>query len=279
MKVTVAKSSGFCFGVKRAIDVAFKSASRGKQVEMLGDIVHNHDVVRKINSCGIKTVKRLTKGLGKILLIRAHGAAVATFERAKKNGYEIVDATCPMVKEIHHIATKKEAQGYSVIVIGDRKHDEVLGILGQLRNKAIVVDCKHPLPVSKLRRISKAVAVVQSTQNIERVLPLVEKLKEYIPDIEFCNTICQPTRVKQKEIRSMPLANDLMLVIGSHHSANTKRLYEISLSLNKCTYWVENIADLDKKWFQGIDSVGITAGASTPHEITEEVAQYIRDNF
>ena len=279
MKVTIAKSAGFCFGVKRAIEVAFQSVTHGKRVEMLGDIVHNNDVVSKINNAGIKTVSKLRNGKNKILLIRAHGAALKTFEKAKKLGYEVIDATCPMVKEIHHIVSKKEKDGYAIIIIGDKKHDEVQGIVGQLKSRAVVVDSRHPLPVSRLKKMKKAAVVVQSTQNIDRVLPLVEELKKYIHDLEFCNTICQPTRVKQKEIRSMPIENDLILVIGSKHSANTKRLYEISSSLNKNTHWIESLHELNSKWFKGIHSVGITAGASTPQEVTMLIAEKVKKIF
>ena len=276
MKVTLAKSAGFCFGVKRALSIAFATVEKGKIVEMLGDIVHNDDVVRQINGAGIKKIRSLHRSGNKTLLIRAHGASLKTFERAKQLGYDIVDATCPMVKEIHAIAKRLESDGRRVIIIGDKKHDEVLGIVGQLKHKAIVVDTKEPIPLNRIKAIKKAGVVVQSTQNIETVMRIVGALKKHIKDLKFCNTICRPTQVKQGEVRSIPLCNDIVVVIGSRNSANTKRLYEIAYSLNRRTYRVQSKKDIDPAWFEGVSSVGITAGASTPDEITADIAKYIK---
>jgi 4-hydroxy-3-methylbut-2-enyl diphosphate reductase len=279
MKVIIAKSAGFCSGVKRAIGIAFSSATKGKPVEMLGDIVHNEEAVSAINDAGIIKVNRLSSGRGKVLLIRAHGAPTATYEKAKSLGYEVVDATCPMVKEIHRVATKHEDAGYSIVIIGDKQHDEVLGILGQLKYKALILDCEGELPIKVLRKMDRVAIVVQSTQNVDKVLPLVEKIKEYARDVKFCNTICMPTKIKQREIRSLPNVCDVVLVIGSRHSANTKRLFEISSSINKKTFWVDNFTQLKAKWFDDTKCVGITAGASTPREAIAAVADYVKINF
>ncbi len=277
MKINVAKSAGFCFGVKRALKIALHTAEHKKNVCMLGDIVHNEDVVRTIAEAGIKKINRLASGKGKTLLIRAHGTSKETFKKAKKMGYTIVDATCLMVKEIHKIAIKKERPGYKIIVIGDKKHDEVKGITGQLKKKAMVVDSLKSLPSeATLKKYKKAAVVVQSTQNIEEVEKIIEKLKIHIQRLEFFNTICQPTSSKQQEARTLSLNNDIMLVIGSRTSANTKRLYEISKSLNKKSYWIQSQKDLKKNWFSGIKAVGITAGASTPNKTTKEVVEKIK---
>jgi len=277
MKVNLAKSAGFCFGVKRALNIAFDTVKKNKTVEMLGDIVHNDDVVRQINGAGIKKIRNLRRGKNKTLLIRAHGASLKTFEQAKKLGYDVVDATCPMVKEIHAIAKRMENTGRRVIIVGDKKHDEVLGIVGRLKNKVLVVDADGPVPAGRIQTIKKAGVVVQSTQNIEKVMKIVATLQKHIKDLEFCNTICRPTRVKQSEVRKIPLCNDIVIVIGSRNSANTKRLYEISRSLNHRTYWVQSKKDIDLNWFKGVKSVGVTAGASTPDEVTADIAQYIRE--
>lgn len=275
MRISLAKSAGFCFGVKRAIDIALKTAAPGNNVYMLGDIVHNEDVVEQISRAGIKKVKRLTSGKNRILLVRAHGIAIATLKKAQNLGYRIVDATCLMVKEIHRIARNKERQGYAIIVIGDKSHDEVLGITGQLKNKAIIVDGIKKMPWPKIKRVKKACIVVQSTQNIEKVEKIVGVLRQHIPEIAFFNTICRPTRIKQKEIRILPKKNDLMVVIGSKNSANTRRLYEISKSLNKHTFWVQSKKEINPRWFRGKKTVGITAGASTPDYTTREIIEYI----
>jgi len=276
MKINMARSAGFCFGVKRALDIAFDTAAAHDKVTMLGDIVHNEDVVRQIRKAGIKKILALGPGSGKILLIRAHGASRAIVRAARRLGYKIVDATCPMVKEIHKIARDMERKGYKIVIIGDKKHEEVEGITGQLKNKALVIDASKAIPAEALRGIEKACVVAQSTQNLEKTLRIVSALKRHIKDLKFFNTICRPTRMKQEEIREMPRENDVMLIIGSKKSANTKRLYEISRSLNKKSYWCQSGRDIEPEWFKGAASVGVTAGASTPNSTIAEVLKILR---
>ena len=276
MKINLAKSAGFCFGVKRAIGIALEVADHEKNVYMLGDIVHNEEVVSQIEKAGIKKIKQLHHVKNKILLIRAHGIDQSTYRKALALGYKIIDATCPMVKEIHRIAQDMEKQGYKIIVIGDRRHNEVHGIIGQLKNKAIVIDNQKNIPLKTIRKTKRACVVAQSTQNIENVLAIVTRLKNHIPDLKFFNTICRPTRLKQEEIKTLPLTNDLIIIIGSKASANTKRLYQISKALNKRSYWVNSKKEIRKNWLKGINSVGVTAGASTPSSTTQEIIGYIR---
>lgn len=274
MKINVAKSAGFCFGVKRALEIALDTTKSGTKVEMLGDIVHNEYVVREIREAGVKKIKRLGKGTNKILLIRAHGASEEIYEKASKLGYTIVDATCPMVKEIHKIARTSKKEGCEIIIIGDKMHDEIRGIVGQLRGKAIVIDSIKRIPLTKVKRFKKACVVVQSTQNLEKTLAIVEVLKRHIKELKFFDTICKPTRTKQKEIKAMPLKNDVMIIIGSKTSANTKRLYQISKSLNKRSYWIQSRDEVKPEWFQNAQSVGVMAGASTPGYTTKSIIEY-----
>jgi len=278
MQIKLAKSAGFCFGVKRALDIALKTSRSKSKVYMLGDIVHNEDVVKRIENAGIKKLKRLKRTKNGILLIRAHGASVSIFKKALSLGYKIIDATCPMVKEIHKIAKEMEKRNYKIIVIGDRNHDEVRGIIGQLKKKAIVIDNLTKIPINKIKGIQKACILVQSTQNLDKTLRTVDILKRYIPDIAFFNTICKPTRTKQEEIKAMPLENDSMIIIGSKNSANTKRLYEISHSLNRKTWWVNSKKDIKPSWFENNRSIGVTAGASTPQDIIEDILNFIRES-
>ncbi len=275
MKINVAKSAGFCFGVKRALKIALDTSKTGSKVEMLGDIVHNEDVVKEIKKAGVGKIRRLRKGDNKILLIRAHGASEEIYEKASNLGYTIVDATCPMVKEIHKIAKISKKEGCEVIIIGDKKHDEVRGIMGQLQDKAVVIDSIKKIPLTKLKKVKKACVVVQSTQNMDKTIPIVDILKKHINDLKFFNTICRPTRVKQKEIKAMPLKNDVIIIIGSRTSANTKRLYQIAKSLNKRSYWIQSRDEIKKSWFSNTQSVGIMAGASTPDYTTKDVIKYI----
>jgi 4-hydroxy-3-methylbut-2-enyl diphosphate reductase len=276
MKINLAKSAGFCFGVKKAITLALETAKTKAPVFMLGDIVHNEEVVQQIQETGIKKISRLTSGKGKTLLIRAHGCSRHTLEQALKLGYKIIDATCPMVKEIHQIARKLEDSGYQIIIIGDKQHDEVQGIVGQLRSKAIVIDKLQNMPLARIKKIKNAGIVVQSTQNLNNVLAILKLLRKYIPKIDFYNTICNPTRIKQNEVKAMPRKNSVMIIIGSKTSANTKRIYEISKSLNPNSYWVRSAAEIKKTWLNYAKNVGITAGASTPESSIEKVIAKIK---
>ncbi len=276
MKINLAKHAGFCFGVKRAISIALETSQAGRKVHMLGDIVHNEDVARQIRKTGVKKITRLGRGKGKILLVRAHGAGIRLLEQATSKGYAIVDATCPMVKEIHRIVIGGECRGYKIIVIGDNKHDEVQGIIGHTKNGAIVIDSLQNIPWAKLIKIEKACVVAQSTQNMEKVSKIVGALKPCFRELKFFNTICRPTRIKQQEIKNMPAKNDVMVIIGSKNSANTRRLYEISKSLNKRTYWVGSKEELKSSWFRKAKTAGVTSGASTPEASTRGVIERIK---
>lgn len=276
MRINVAKSAGFCFGVKRAIELALKAASNERDVRMLGDIVHNEEVVKQINKAGIKRIKTLSEGKGKTLLIRAHGAASNIYKKAEKLGYKIIDATCPMVKEIHNIGKDLEKKGYKIIIIGDKKHAEVIGIKGHLKNTPLVIDKITGIPLEKIKKIKKACILAQSTQNIEKVTEIVKLIQEQVKNTRFFNTICGPTRQKQTEIKRLPKENDLVIIIGSKTSANTKRLYNISKSFNRNTYWVQSDKDLKAAWFKHARSVGVTAGASTPDYTTDRVIKKIK---
>lgn len=275
MKITIDSSAGFCFGVRRALTLALNAAVSSKNIVMLGDIVHNEDVVRSINRAGIKKINRLGRGKGKTLLIRAHGASLNTLRDARRHGYTILDATCPMVKEIHAIAKKMEKQGYTLVIIGDKNHDEIKGIKGQLLVSPLVIEAPGKIHWKQLKGTRKVAIVAQSTQTEENVSSIVGLLKKKIKNVAFFNTICLPTRLKQEKMKALPAKNDLMLVIGSKTSANTRRLYELSRKFNPATFWVQSHRDIKQEWFKGKKKVGITAGASTPQETIEAVVRQV----
>ncbi|MFH0935408.1 MAG: 4-hydroxy-3-methylbut-2-enyl diphosphate reductase [Candidatus Omnitrophota bacterium] len=275
MKISLSKSAGFCVGVKRAIDIALRAAKSYKNVYMLGDIVHNEAVSEKMAQAGIKKTKRLLPGKDRVFLVRAHGVPLDIVKKAKLLGYKIIDATCPMVKQIHRIVHRMENRDYKIIIIGDHKHDEVQGIKGQLESRAIVIQDYKNIPLKKIRKIKKACAVAQSTQDTRQTLKIIGKLKKYIPDLKFFDTICSATKIRQEEITIMPAQKDLMIIIGSRSSANTKRLYEISKSINKKSYWINSRAEIQRDWFNNAKEVGITAGASTPKETIRSIVDYI----
>lgn len=276
MKIKLAKSAGFCFGVKRAINIALETAASKQPTYMLGDIVHNEEVVNNMRKAGIKKIESLSSGKGKILLISAHGTSKKIFNLAKRAGFKIVDATCPMVREIQKTASSMELEGFRIIIIGDKNHDEVRGIAGQLKSRATVIEDIEALDLCHLKGIPKAAVVAQSTQKLDKVLEIVEAIKDKVKEVRFFNTICKPTTLRQEEIRRMPLENDCILIIGSKNSANTKRLYEIAKSLNPSSYWINGKKEIKKEWFKDVSSVGITSGASTPDSTTEGVIKFLK---
>ena len=276
MEINLAKTAGFCLGVKRAIKIALETAEKDTPVEMLGNIVHNEEVIKQVSEKGIQKVSELSSGKEKTIIIRAHGAEKKIFEDAEKLGYSIVDATCPMVTEIHNIVKKMETSGYKIIIIGDENHAEVKGIAGQLSEKPFIISSRDSIPYPEIDRIKKAAIVIQSTQMIENAAEIHEALKPCIAELKFFNTICKTTKSKQAEIKTLPLENDVIIIIGSKTSANTNRLYQISKSLNENTYQVMSEKEIDPSWFKGAKKVGVSAGASTPDEAIERVVDYLK---
>lgn len=277
-KVNVARSSGFCFGVRRAIDISRDLSGKNKKIYVLGDIVHNSFVVEELEKKGIKKIKKLTPRKDATLIIRAHGAPKSVFLRARKMGYKVVDATCPKVRDIYKIAKRLEKKR-KLIIIGDRDHDEVKGIAGQLSRKPIIVGSPAEVRPGLFSRVHKAAVVTQSTQSFENISRVMEKLLEIIPDISLHDTTCRITKVKQEEIKSIALNNDIVFVVGSMTSANTGRLYEIAKSLNRNTFRIESAKDLLMPRGARALNIGIMAGASTPDEITGEIVKRIQEIF
>lgn len=275
MRIKVAKSAGFCFGVKRATKVALDTLKKEENVFILGDIVHNKQVIDDLRKNGIKLISKLKKHKNATLIIRAHGEPKKVYQKAKELGFVIIDATCPMVKEIHNIAVNLEKEKYKIIIIGDRNHEEVIGIAGQLKSRPVVVQNTNDITQIKFAEYDKIAIITQSTQEIEHVLNIVKIIKSRFKNTTFVNTICNPTKYKQKEIKLLSKSNNLVLVIGSKNSANTKRLFEISKQINHKTYWIESKKEIKSDWLKGAKRVGITAGASTPDITIRETIEYL----
>lgn len=274
MRIRVAKSAGFCFGVRRAINIALEAAGKERDVYMLGEIVHNEFVVAQIEQAGIRIVDEIRDIDDGVLLLRAHGSVPELYQEAEAKGLRVVDATCPMVLEIHRIAQMLEQEGYQVVIIGDQNHDEVRGIAGQVREARVI---SSPADVAKWpKRFGRLGVVVQSTQNLENVQGILAELVRFCRELRFVNTICRPTADHQNEIRQMPRENDCMIIVGSYTSANTRRLTELSTAINPRTYQVQSSAELRPEWFDAVETVGISAGASTPDTIIRDVIAAIR---
>ena len=275
MKILLAKNAGYCFGVRDAVDMAYDTAKEHGDVCMLGHIVHNENVVNDLDKAGAKVVDSLDKvPEGRPVLLRAHGTHVDIWKEAKQKNMNIVDATCPLVRDIHDEIKQLEADGRKIIIIGDHGHDEVVGIASQVKNPMIVAT---PEEAIKLRKTKRAGVVSQSTQTIENVQEIVNILMNKVVDLRFINTICFPTKRNQEQIKELSEKCDVMFVIGSFTSANSKRLTDLSKERNKRSYQVTCALDINEKWLEDCNVVGISAGASTPDNIIEEVLDRIKE--
>ena len=274
MKILVAKDAGYCFGVRDAVNLAQKSGQDYEAVYMLGDIVHNESVVEDLSKAGSIVVNSLDDiPKDKPVLFRAHGTDPKVWKDAQKKKLNIIDATCPLVTDIHEEIKILESENRIPIIIGDHNHDEVIGIAAQVKNGIIISNVEE---ARSLRKMKRAGVVSQSTQMIENVQNIINVLMEKVYDLRFVNTICFPTRRNHEQIKELAGICDLMIVIGSFTSANSKRLTKLSLARNKNSYQVMDGNDIDIKWFNNIESVGISAGASTPDKIIQQVIHKIQ---
>ena len=273
MQITVAKRAGYCFGVRDAVNMAHSAAEKHGEVYMLGSIVHNEKVVSDLEKSGAKIVKSLDDvPENSPILFRAHGTVPQLWEDAKKKDMNIIDATCPLVYEIHHEVKKLSKNGRKIIVIGDHGHDEVIAIASQVEKSIIVSSADE---ARSLKKMKKAGVVCQSTQAIENVQGIINVLMEKVFDLHFVNTICFPTKRNHTEVKELAKNHDVMIIIGSFTSANSKRLTELSTEINKNSYQVTDASDLKLEWFENKNRIGISAGASTPDYLIKEVKRGI----
>ena len=269
MKIIVAQDAGYCFGVRQAVDQAYKTAKEYGDVYMLGHIVHNEHVVKDLEKSGTKVVESLDDvPEGKPLLFRAHGTEPNIWETAKEKNLNIIDATCPLVTEIHEEVKQLEKDGRSIIIIGDHGHDEVIGIASQVEKPIIISNAEE---ASQLRKMKRAGVVSQSTQMIENIQEIFNVLLTKVGDLQFVNTICFPTKRNHEQIKKLSEIADVMLIIGSFTSANSKRLTQLALERNPNSYQVTDVGDIKTEWFTDVETVGISAGASTPDNIIQDV--------
>ena len=274
MKIFLARDAGYCFGVRDAVNLAYDTAEARGEVYMLGTIVHNERVIENLSNSGAKVVESLDDvPEDKPILFRAHGTAPELWKKADKKKLNLVDATCPLVTEIHDEIKKLEEEGRRTIIIGDHGHDEVVAIAAQVRNPIIIANVDE---AKALRKMKKAGVVSQSTQMIENVQEIMSVLMEKVFDLRFVNTICFPTRRNHEQIKELAVQCDVMIVIGSFTSANSKRLTQLALERNKRSYQVTTAEELDMSWFNDCETVGISAGASTPDEIINDVVKHIK---
>ena len=277
-EVILAKSAGFCFGVKRAMDTVYEQTGK-KNVYTFGPIIHNEEVVKDLEKKGvfvINTMEELDDITEGTVIIRSHGVSSAVYEALRKKGVEIVDATCPFVLKIHNIVKQESANGKQIVIIGNEKHPEVEGIMGWSKTQVHVVDTVEKAQNLQLDPQREVCIVSQTTFNYNKFKELVEIISEKGYNIIIRNTICNATEERQTEAREIAKRVDAMIVVGGSSSSNTRKLYEICKNECKDTYYIQTLNDLDMTSLGKADCIGITAGASTPNNIIQEVYTNIR---
>lgn len=275
MEITVAKSAGFCFGVQRAVDSVYKELEENSgKIYTFGPIIHNEQVVEDLNKRGIEvidTVEQLKKIKEGTVVIRSHGVAKEIYDILEQQKFKMVDATCPFVKKIHNIVLDESNNGKTIIIIGNDNHPEVEGIKGWVNGEVIVINKEEQIEKLSLPEQTKACIVSQTTFNHNKFKYLVEIIRKKGYDITVVNTICNATHVRQVEAQKISSKVDGMIVIGGKNSSNTQKLYDICRNECENTFYVQTVKDLNLHELKSLKSIGITAGASTPKNIIEEV--------
>ena len=285
MNVELARTAGFCFGVKRAVDTVYQQIEqyRGEKIFTYGPIIHNEEVIKDLRSHGVEVLndeEELKTADADVVVIRSHGVAKYIYDILEERGITCVDATCPFVKKIHKIVAEKSTEGSYIIIIGNSEHPEVQGIRGWAGEQVTVVQTPEDAERFELPDKDQKVCIVaQTTFNYNKFKELVEIISKKRYDIVVLNTICNATKERQTEARQIAARVDAMVVIGDERSSNTQKLFEICKEECLNTYYIQTLDDLDINQLRSVESVGITAGASTPNKIIEEVQNNVRINF
>ena len=285
MNVELAKTAGFCFGVKRAVDTVYQQIEqyRGEKIFTYGPIIHNEEVIKDLRSHGVEVLndeEELKTADADVVVIRSHGVAKYIYDILEERGITCVDATCPFVKKIHKIVAEKSAEGSYIVIVGNGEHPEVQGIRGWAGEQVTVVQTPEDAERFELPDKDQKVCIVaQTTFNYNKFKELVEINSKKRNDIVVLNTICNATKERQNEARQLAARVDAMVVIGDKRSSNTQKLFEICKEECLNTYYIQTLDDLDINQLRSVESVGITAGASTPNKIIEEVQNNVRINF
>ena len=282
MKVELAKSAGFCFGVEKAVNTVYEEAKKENEiVYTLGPIIHNEEVVKDMKKRGVEAVKiedldSLPKGT---VIIRSHGVSREVYNFVKNSGHRVVDATCPFVKKIHAIVSVQSGKGKTVVIIGNPDHPEVMGIKGWGDKNTYAVENIEQFINLGLKKDEEIIIVAQTTFNHKKFQEIIDKISLLGYDVRCFNTICNATQERQAEAKKIASNVDAMIVIGDKKSSNTGKLVEICQEECKNTVFIQTLEDLDYSALLSVDSVGITAGASTPKHIIEEVQNIVRSKF
>ncbi len=269
MEILIAKSAGFCFGVKRATQMAFDAADNYQSLQSLGPLIHSPQMVKKLEEHGIRVCKRVEEVDGEAIVVRSHGVTAEEFAALKVCGKTIVDATCPFVTKAQEYAAELSREGYLLVLVGDAHHPEVQGILSYAGGEVVIVaSSAEANEIPKNRKIG---IIAQTTQSIENFRAIVGVCLEKTRQLKIFNTICDATSVRQEEAVNIAEQVDLMLVVGGYNSANTTRLAGLCREKGTLTYHIETAGEIDPRWFDDVQRVGLTAGASTPQFLIDEI--------
>ena len=273
-KIIVTQNAGFCFGVERATKIAFDAAREHEDdIYTLGPIIHNPQVVSDLESEGVIAKNDLNEINDGTVIIRSHGVTSDVMAEVARRNLNVLDATCPYVKKAQKNAERLSGEGYAVLIVGDAKHPEVQGIVSYVKGEVFVAASVDDL--KEMPDFKKIGIVAQTTQSHDNFNKIVNACVEMAEDVNVCNTICGATGVRQEESVELAGKVDCMIVIGGFSSANTKRLTDLCLAIQPNTHHVETVLDLEESWFESAERVGITAGASTPSEIIEDVRKKV----
>ncbi|MCX8075955.1 MAG: 4-hydroxy-3-methylbut-2-enyl diphosphate reductase [Aquificaceae bacterium] len=280
-EILIAEHAGFCFGVRRAINLAEESLSTmepGKELYSMGPLIHNPQEVKRLEEKGLRMLTH-EDGLSQnsVVLVRSHGIPPQKERELLSKGVRIVDATCPFVKAVHEAVVKLSKEGYFVVLIGEKEHPEVVGTLGYLQEcggRGVVVESRDDL--REVLGKDKVGIVAQTTQNEQFFKEVVGEIALWAREVKIINTICNATSERQEDVYRLTPQVDVMIVVGGKNSGNTRRLYQIAKSLNPNSYHIETSEELKKEWFNGVRKVGITAGASTPDWVIQSVVHRVK---
>ncbi|MDD2959852.1 MAG: 4-hydroxy-3-methylbut-2-enyl diphosphate reductase [Lachnospiraceae bacterium] len=284
MEVIVARTAGFCFGVRKAVEKVYDQVETGiKPIYTYGPIIHNEEVVKDLEKKGVRIIQNeeelaeITEGT---VIIRSHGVPKRIYDLIGSQGLRLVDATCPFVKKIHKIVHQKSEEGYDIIIIGSASHPEVEGICGWAKGSVTVIETEEEALKYRPKQGHLQCIVSQTTFNYKKFDKLVEIISKMRYDSsDILNTICNATEERQTEARAIAKKADAMIVIGGKHSSNTQKLFEICKKECANTYYIQTLVDLDIRLLPSRGCVGITAGASTPNNLIEEVSKHVRNEF
>ncbi len=276
MKIIVASEAGYCYGVERALKMVKKALEDGKvPIYTLGPLIHNPQVVSDLSKKGVTPVSSLDEVEKGYVVIRSHGVPPEVLEKARLKGIKIIDATCPFVKKAQEKASLLSSEGYLVVIIGEKRHPEVIGLLGYAGGNSLVLENPEDIPFEILKR-EKIGVVVQTTQSEERLFDIINKLIPFSGELRVFNTICNATQKRQEAARKLAREVDVMIIVGGKNSANTTRLYQISRRINPRSFHIETAEEIRKEWFDKSKTVGLTAGASTPRYLLNEVEKRVK---